>query len=367
MNRKPQRLQGFSLALVLLLALAASSSAQKRAPVFEPDRGWPPIPNNWVLGEVSSIAVDSQDRIWVLHRPRSVPAERRANAAPPVLEFESSGKLLASWGGPASGFDWPEREHGIYVDPKGFVWIGGNNGYGTPPPPGQSDDMLLKFTTAGKFVLQIGHSGKSKGNADTDNVRQAADAVLYRNELYVADGYGNNRVVVFDADSGKFKRMWGAFGNKPETPPAPPAGSPAPLTGDGPGPPQFGLVHAIKVSNDGIVYVADRANQRVQVFTADGKYRQQVVIGKGTTAANTAAGLAFSPDKDQQFLYVADLGNSKIVVLDRKTMQILDSFGMPGRDPGQFGTLHHMAVDSRGNIYTAEILRNRRIQRFLKE
>ena len=349
---------------MLATALALSPSAQKRVPIFEPDRGWPAIPNNWVLGEVSSIAVDSQDRIWVLHRPRSVPAEQRANAAPPVLEFGQDGRLIASWGGPAAGYEWPEREHGIYVDPKGFVWIGGNNGYGTPPPPGNSDDMLLKFTDAGKFTRQIGRSGQSKGNADTANVRQAADAFLYRNEIFVADGYGNNRVVVFDADSGKFKRMWGAFGNTPQTPAAAPAGA---ASASGPdGPPQFGLVHAIKVSSDGLVYVADRANKRVQVFTADGKYRQQVIIGMGTPAVQTAAGLAFSPDKDQQLLYVADLGNSQIVVLDRKTLRILGSFGMPGREPGQFGTLHHMAVDSHENIYTAEIGRNRRIQRFVK-
>jgi hypothetical protein len=344
--------------------LAAQTQGQPRVPTFEVVAGWPTIPNNWVLGEVSSVAVDGKDHVWVLHRPRSVAADRRANAAPPVLEFDATGRLIASWGGPGSGYEWPEREHGIYVAPDDTVWIGGNNGYGTPPPPGSSDDMLLKFTSAGKFILQIGQSGQSKGNADTVNVHQAADAFVYRptNELFVADGYANQRVAVFDAKTGKFKRMWGAFGNTPQ---APAAGSPAPQQADGSGPSQFGLVHSIKVSNDGLVYVADRSNTRVQVFTIKGEYRRQV--GLPGTGANpqTAAGLAFSPDRDQQFLYVADLGNSQIAILNRRTLEKLGAIGKPGPNPGEFGTLHHLASDSKGNIYTAEIGRNRRVQKFV--
>ncbi len=185
------------------------------------DPNWPTVPNNWVLGEVTSIAVDSRDHIWVLHRPRSIPEERRASAAPPVLEFDTTGKLLGSWGGAGDGYDWPEREHGIYVDAKGFVWISGNGGWPKPAPGGSTDDMILKFTSAGKFVLQIGRRGQSGGDTDTANVHQPADVFVHTptNELFVADGYGNHRVVVFDADSGKFKRMWGAFGNVPEAPP----------------------------------------------------------------------------------------------------------------------------------------------------
>jgi len=327
-----------------------------KAPVFRPDPSWPSIPNNWVFGEVSSIAVDSQDHVWIIHRPNTIPADQKSKAAPPVVEFDASGKYITSWGGPAAGYDWPEREHGIYVDPSNFVWIGGNNGYGTPLPPGDSDDMLLKFTSAGKFVLQIGHRNSSGGNADTKNVHQAADAFLNpaANEIFVADGYANQRVIVFDAATGAFRRMWGAFGNKPEA--AAPAAGPA--SADGPS--QFGLVHSIKVSKDGLVYVADRANHRVQVFTADGKYRTQKFIG---TTGQTAAGLAFSPDAGQQFLYVADLADSQIVVLDRKTLDVVTTFGRPGNAPGEFGTLHHMAADSKGNLYTAEIGRGRRAQK----
>jgi DNA-binding beta-propeller fold protein YncE len=257
-----------------------------------------------------------------------------------------------------------DREHGIYVDPGGFVWIGGNNNYGTPPSPGNSDDMLLKFTSAGKFVLQIGRSGQSKGNADTANVHQAADAFLYRptNELFVADGYANQRIVVFDATTGAFKRMWGAFGNTPQAPPADGAGVP-PQPGAF-SPSQFGLVHSVKVSNDGLVYVADRSNARVQVFTINGVFQQQTSLPGSGANPQTAAGLAFSPDTAQQFLYVADLGNSQIVILNRRTLERLDAVGKAGPNPGEFGILHHLATDSRGNIYTAEIGRNRRVQKF---
>src|SRR6185436_10627040 len=269
-------------AAVRLAGNGLQAPAAGHVPAFEVDPTFPVIPNNWVFGEVSSVTVDAQDHVWVIHRPRNVPDAQRANAAPAVLEFDASGKFIAGWGGPAAGYEWPEREHGIHVDATGAVWISGNNGYGTPPPPGNSDDMLLKFTTAGKFLLQIGHSGKSTGDADRQNVMQAADMFFYRptNELFVADGYGNHRVAVFDAAKGTFKRSWGANGGPP-----------------------FNIVHAIRVSNDGLVYVGDRGNQRVQVFTTAGVFTQQAMIGAGTNQMQTAAGLAFSPDRDQQYLY----------------------------------------------------------------
>jgi DNA-binding beta-propeller fold protein YncE len=329
--------------LLLVLALAVT------APRFHPDPSWPSIPNNWVFGEVSSIAVDPDDNVWILHRPATVPEAQRANAAPPVVVFDSKGKFVRSWGGPGKGYDWPEREHGIYIDPDKNVWIGGNNGYGTPLPPGDSDDMLLKFTTSGKFLLQVGQRNKSTGNDDTKNLHQPADSFFYRGELYVADGYGNHRVLVLDAATGAFKRMWGAFGNKP-----------LPDTT----PQQFNLVHSIKVSKDGLVYVADRSNQRVQVFDTSGKFVKEVMIG---TRGQTAAGLAFSPDAQQQFLYVANLGDSQIVILDRKTLEQVGTYGSAGAAPAQFQTLHHLAVDSKGNIYTAEIGRGRRAQKLVKE
>jgi hypothetical protein len=355
-----------ALACVILEAAIGSAwQSPAQAPAFEVDPKWPSIPNNWVLGEVTSIAVDSRDHVWVLHRPRSIPAERRANAAPPVLEFDTGGKLLASWGGPGEGYDWPEREHGIFVDAKGFVWIGGNGGWPKPSAEGNTDDMILKFTPAGKLVLQIGRRGQGKGNGDTLNVRQPADLFVHAptNELFVADGYGNQRIVVFDADRGTFKRAWGAFGNTPPATMTPNPAQSAPP--DAAAPQQFGLVHAVKVSNDGIVYVADRTYRRVQTFTLDGKFLREVKPRTDGAVAPVPAGFAVSPDPKQQYLYVVDSGPMRVLIFDRSSLTQIGSIGMRGPRPGEFDIVHHMAADSKGNLYTAEIVTNRRAQRFV--
>ena len=323
-------------------------------PAFEVDSSWPKVPAKWKLGDASSIAVDARDNIWVLHRPRTLPQNQSAMAAPPVMVFDASGNFVKAWGGAASGFEWPQREHGIHIDYKGNVWIGGNNcpARALPGLKPVGDDQLLKFTGDGKFVMQIGHATQSKGNADTKNFHQPADAVVYpkTNELFVADGYGNHRVIVMDADTGAFKRMWGAFGNKPvdkdECPP--PSLNSVP---DGPGPDQFSIVHAIRVSNDGIVYVADRENRRVQTYTLDGKFLKQLVRG----SAPFARDLALSRDRDQQFLYVG--GGTDIVVVDRKTLAIVTTI----QGGGVIGGGHQMETDSKGNLYVA--LTNRGLQK----
>jgi DNA-binding beta-propeller fold protein YncE len=350
-----------------VIAASAQQSGTLKPPTFQVDPSWPVVPNNWVLGEVSSIAVDGRDHIWVLHRPRSIPADKRANAAPPVLEFDTSGKLLGSWGGDGKGFDWPEREHGITVDAKGFVWISGNGGWPKPTGAGSGDDMILKFTPQGKLVFQIGKRGQSTGNADMTNVHQPADAFVHTptNELYVADGYGNQRVVVFDAGSGKFKRTWGAFGNMPPAAMAPNPATPQPNQGGPDGPPQFGLVHAVKVSNDGVVYVADRTNNRIQTFTTMGKFLKQVRLAQQGTVTPVPAGFAFSQDKPQRFLYVVDSGPMQVAVFDRQSLTQIGTIGMRGPNPGDFDIVHHMAADSKGNLYTAEIVTNRRAQKFV--
>jgi DNA-binding beta-propeller fold protein YncE len=257
------------------------------------------------------------------------------------------------------------------------VWIGGS----APIAPSLrklDDDMLLKFDTKGKFLLQIGGRSISKGNADTKSVHQSADVFVWpkTNEAFIADGYGNRRVIVLDADTGAFKRIWGAFGNVPADPPpagrgggrscATPNGAVPELDTDGRGAPQFGSpVHAVKVSNDGLVYVADRPNRRVQVFTPDGKFVTQTFINRSGPSAQSAAGLAFSPDAQQQFLYVADYGNSHIAVLDRKSLQLLYQFGQCSEKPGDFRGLHHLAIDSQGNLYTGEVAPGARAQRFV--
>jgi len=363
--------------VVSILAIGGTLTARQGAtvrptvppPTFDVDRGWPSLPEGWVLGEVTSIAVDNQDHVWVLHRPRSIPADQRERAAPPVLEFDSSGRLLRNWGGPADGYEWPEREHGIHVDARGFVWISGNGGWPKVTPGGSTDDMILKFTPEGQLVRQFGRRGASTGNTDTVNVHQPGDLFVHAptNELFVADGYGNQRVIVFDADTGEFKRMWGAFGNTPETPaPAGRGRGAGAAPADPDGPPQFGLVHAIAVSNDGNVYVADRTNNRVQVFTLEGTYVRQVRLAPGPDGVTPVpAHFAFSPDRQQQFLYVVDSGPMRIVIVDRETLTQVGAVGARGAGPGEFNIIHHMAADSLGSLYAAEIVTNRRAQRLV--
>jgi hypothetical protein len=361
-----------------------SATAQTRptsgreVPKFKVDPAWLKVPSKWTLGIVSSSAVDAQDHVWVLQRPLTLAPEEKPRVAPPVLEFDAGGNFLQAWGGPGQGYAWPTSEHGIYVDPRGFVWIGGQG----------EEDQLLKFTRDGKFVMQIGRGGHKKTNQDTQNLWKPADVFVNQktDELFVADGYGNKRIIVFDVNTGAFKRMWGAFGNPPkDDPPAAGAGGrggdgsgaaepPAPADEGPDGPPQFvNPVHAVKVSNDGLVYVGDRGGRRVQVFTVDGKYVSQVFIGRECHAPDcgngtTAAGIAFSPDAEQRFLYVANRSQAQVMVFSRKTLEFLDSFGQWGSAPGQFGTLHHLSVDSKGNLYTAEVTPlkpvNRRIQKF---
>jgi DNA-binding beta-propeller fold protein YncE len=341
--------------------------AAASVPTFEPDPTWPTVPANVVLGEVSSIAVDTRDHVWVLHRPRSVPAEQRERAAPPVLEFDAAGTLLSSWGGPGEGYDWPEREHGIFADARGFVWISGNGGWPKPTGAGSGDDMILKFTSAGRFVQQIGARGKSTGNADTANVHQPADVFVHAptNELYVADGYGNQRVVVFDAATGQFKRSWGGFGNVPPAPMAPNPATPAQDQVAAERQPQLGLVHAVKVSQDGVVYVADRTHNRIQTFTTQGTFIRQARIAQEGTTIPVPAGFAFSPDSAQRYLYVVDSGPMRIAIFDRATLTQVGVVGRRGPKPGEFDIVHHMAADSKGNLYAAEIVTNRRAQRLL--
>jgi len=326
---------------------ALSQTRARSLPAFEVDSAWPKVPAKWKLGDASSIAVDAQDNVWVLHRPRTLKPEEAAQAAPPIVVFDGAGNFVKAWGGAGSGYEWPEREHGIHIDHKGFVWIGGNNcpssGLSSLKPV--ADDAILKFTQEGKFVLQIGRSNQSKGDADTVNVHRAADAWVHprTNELFVADGYGNHRVIIFDADTGKFKRMWGAFGK-------PPAGEDnCAIIGpksfaEGDGPPNYNVVHAIRVANDGTVYVADRENRRLQMFTADGKFVKQLVRIDTPFARN----LALSPDKEQQFLYVG--AGKGIMIVDRKTLDVLGTIQVKG----QLGPGHHIQTDSKGNLYIAQ-------------
>ena len=325
---------------------ATVATAQGRnLPIFEVDGAWPTVPAGLKLGAPSSIAIDAQDNVWVLHRPLTLPPEEAAMAAPPVVVFDTAGNFIKAWGGAGAGYEWPQREHGIHIDHEGFVWLGGNNcpTNGVPRVEPVNDDQLLKFTQDGTFVMQIGRSDGSGGNADTMNLHRPADQQVHppTNELFVADGYGNRRVAVFDAETGGFKRMWGAFGDTPVDDDQ--CQVVRPTSFSDPGPPSFNVLHAIRVSNDGMVYAADREHRRVQAFTLDGTFVRQVV----TTDAPFARDLALSPDPEQQFLYVG--GDDGIVVVDRATLEIRGTV----RPQGILGTGHHIATDSQGNLYVA--------------
>ena len=325
---------------------AGAAAAQGRSlPVFEVDASWPTVPEGMGLGAPSSIAIDAQDNVWVLHRPLTLPPEQDAMAAPPVVVFDSAGNFIKAWGGAGAGYEWPQREHGLHIDHEGFVWLGGNNcpTNGVPRVEPVNDDQMLKFTQDGDFVMQIGRSDGSSGNADMMNLHRPADQRVHppTNELFVADGYGNRRVVVFDAETGRFKRRWGAFGDTPVDDDQCQVQNPTSFSD--PGPAYFNVLHAIRVSNDGMVYAADREHRRVQVFTLGGTFVDQVI----TPDAPFARNLALSADPEQQFLYVG--GNDGIVVVDRATLEILGTV----RPEGILGAGHHIETDSQGNLYVA--------------
>jgi DNA-binding beta-propeller fold protein YncE len=352
----------------VLLARAAAAQAPRelRAPMFEVDPLWPkPLPNHWVLGSAIGVSVDAEDHVWIIHRSSATlsnnekglelnpPTGECCLGAPPVLEFDQAGTLRRHWGGPGQGYEWPQSNHGITVDHKGNVWVGGN---------GEKDAHVLKFTKDGKNLLQVGRIGGNTGSNSLENFGRVAKIFVdpKTNEAYLADGYLNKRVAVIDADTGKLKRYWGAYGNKPDDTPLPP------YNPDAPPAKQFrNPVHCAELSNDGLVYVCDRQHDRVQVFRADGTFVKEGFIAKRTLGSGSTWDLTFSRDPKQQFLYVTDGVNAKVHILDRETLQELTSFGDGGRQPGQFYGAHSIATDSRGNIYTTETYEGKRVQKFV--
>jgi hypothetical protein len=363
-----------ALAAALVVLGVASSMLEKKAaveasglqaPRFEVDPLWPkPLPNHWLLGMTIGVSVDSQDHVWIIHRQGSLdpkeaymlanpPASDCCQPAPPVLAFDQAGNVIEHWGGKGPGYDWPNSNHGITVDYKGNVWIGGN---------GRGDAQVLEFTQDGKLIKQIGKPGASKGSNDMENFGQAAKTFFDKdaNEVYVADGYGNRRVVVMDADTGKFKRYWGAYGNKPDDTDL------GPYKPDAPPAQQFRTpVHCAELANDGLVYVCDRVNDRIQVFKKDGTYVKETFIEKNTLGDGAVWDIAFSKDPKQTYIYLADGSNEKIHILLRDSLQELTSFGDGGRQPGEFYAVHSIATDSKGNIYTTETYHGQRVQKFV--
>lgn len=357
---------------VLLEKKAKAEATGVQAPRFEVDPLWPkPLPNHWVVGMAVGVSVDAQDHIWIVHRTNTFepmeiyatakpPAAECCAPAPPVLEFDEEGTLIGHWGGPGAGYDWPDSNHGIFVDYKGNVWIGGNSRGKAPAP--FHDNQVLKFTQDGKFLMQIGHPTMSQGSNDTENLKGAAKMFLDKatNELYVADGYGNHRVIVYDAETGKYKRHWGAYGHKPDDT------NLGPYNPDAPPAQQFrNPVHCAELASDGLLYVCDRANDRIQVFKKDGTFVKEAIIAERTLGDGSAWDIAFSKDPEQKYIFLADGSNEKVYVMLRDTLEILTSFGDGGRQPGQFYAVHSIATDSKGNIFTTETYRGQRVQKFV--
>jgi hypothetical protein len=375
MKRRRNLFVGSSL-LVLLAGLgvaqhmlektaAAQAKTAVQAPRFEVDPMWPkPLPNHWVMGNVIGVGVDAQDHVFIIHRAGSLeakeiyaaanpPASECCLPAPPVLEFDAEGNMVRAWGGPNPAYEWPESNHGITPDAKGNLWIGGNGG---------NDGHVLKFSKDGKFIKQFGFAYASAGSNDEWAFNKVAKISIddAANEAYVSDGYGNHRVVVMDMDTGKFKRYWGAYGNKPDDTNLGNYNPDAPLAK------QFRTpVHCAEPSKDGMVYVCDRPNDRIQVFTKDGKFVKETQVAKNTRGDGSVWDIAFSKDAAQKYFYLADGANEKIRVFDRLALTELTSFGDGGRQPGQFYAVHSIATDSKGNLYSTETYRGQRVQKFV--
>lgn len=377
MMRRSQTL--LSLAACVTLALTAGSiAAQTSAPPavtagqvtprYNVDPFWPKeLPNRWIMGQVGGLAVDSKDHVWVLQRPRSATQDELGAAqnppwtaccvqTPAVLEFDAEGNLIQSWGGPGHVPQWPQSEHGIWIDRQGNVWMGGN---------GPTDRKVLKFSGDGRLLLEIGRTSDAPlNNQDTSMLGGAAGIEVDEaaQEVYIADGYVNSRVVVYDSDNGKFKRGWGAYGVELSkvlnSPPAPPDASTSRN-------PQFRNVHCARLSADGLVYACDRGGNRIQVFTKQGKFVKEFFLRPETLGIGSVWAIAFSKDAKQQHLLVADGGNNVVWVLRRDDGSVVSSFGRNGRNAGQFHWVHQAAADSKGNFYTGEVDTGKRVQKFV--
>jgi len=344
----------------------AAAVQAKEAPIFEVDPFWPkPLPNHWVLGAAVGVGVDSRDHVFIVHRkaPLNERTEIGASTDPPtgecclpapyVLEFDPEGNVVNSWGGEGEGYTWPTSNHGITVDPKDNIWIGGN---------GDGDSHILKFSRDGTFLMEIGIPGQETNSRSWEHFGEVAKISFDAtgDEAYVADGYRNRRVAVLDANTGDIKRFWGAYGYTPSDSNIGPYDPEAPLAQ------QFRTpVHCAEPSNDGLVYVCDRPNDRIQVFNKDGTFVTEKIIAPLTLGDGSTWDIAFSRDAEQRFMYLADGKNMKVYIMERESLEILTTFGDGGRQPGLFFAVHSIATDSRGNIFTTETYEGKRVQKFV--
>ena len=346
--------------LVLVVALGvgqarldqrvAAQAQGMQAPLFEVDPLWPkPLPNHWVLGSAIGVTVDEQDHIWIVHRSSSTLANQERGreltpptgdccaGAPPVLEFDQEGNLLRHWGGPGSGYEWPQSNHGLAIDGAGNLWIGGN---------GAGDSHVLVFTKDGKFLRQIGRAGAR-------NVSGAGQEPEYEANSHDAESFGRVAKIFVDPQSSEAYISDGYLNKRVADPDAPPAQ-------------QFrNPVHCAELANDGLLYVCDRPNNRIQVFQKDGTFVKEAFIAKQSLGEGSVWDIAFSTDPEQRYIFLADGRNMKVRVLQRDTLQELTIFGDGGRQPGQFYAVHSIAVDSEGNLYTTETYEGKRLQKFV--
>lgn len=364
---------------VLLAAMLAACSQMRMpmsaapadgVPRFRVDASWPrALPEKdgvqLVFGQVAGIAVDPRNNhIWAIHRPGTLLADeidpktrkpvthRCCGSMPPVVEFDAQGRFLRGWGPTGTGFDWPKQEHGIYVDEEGNVWIAGNS---------TGDNQILKFSPEGKFLMQIGHAGPSEGSNSQQQLGQPAHMIVSKGELFVADGYLNRRVVVFDAKTGAYKRHWGAYGQRPgddKLPAYDPSQPPSRSFGN--------PVHCVRMSREDLLYVCDRTNNRIQVFTRDGQFKQEFRVEPQTLANGSVWDMVLSEDPAQAWLYVGDGANGRVYILRRSDGQLVGQFGRTGRMAGEFKWIHNIAIDTQGNLYTAEVGFGRRMQKFAR-
>ena len=339
--------------LVLTLSVSFTLGAQN-APLFEIDPSWPkPLPAGWITGQLGGVCADSHDHIVVVNRRDITDEEAETSQqAPPIMMFDAAGNLVKSWGDPNVV---PNSIHGCTFDREDNVWVGAN-----------VDGIIQKYSHDGKLLLQIGVRGKvdssdgtQKGsplNAARDQLFNPAGMVVdpANGDLYVADGYGNRRVVVFDKN-GKFLRQWGHQATKEET-------------NNGAGGAFAQVVHCIALSNAGLIYVCDRQGDRIQVFDKNGNFQRNIWIRTGTPTLPDSRGtvwwIEFSRDPQQKYLYLMNGRNEQVHILDHASGKILATFGRPGHQLGNFTHGHTMAVDSKGNLYVAETNYGRRVQRF---
>ncbi|HEX6314457.1 MAG TPA: hypothetical protein VFZ73_06335 [Gemmatimonadaceae bacterium] len=398
--------------IVVLATLGAVAGGQGsqggtvQAPRFEVDPYWPkPLPNHWLLGSGTGIAIDARDHVFVIHLTDNfvartetgagtiTPPGECCSAAPNVLEFDPAGNLVKSWGGPGQGYEWPAQNAAIALDPSGNFWIGGIGG---------TDTRILKFSKDGEFVAQYGkgyaapaaptaaadtqYAGQSPGRGQAGRAggrggrggrgpapmappastsTEAFGGVTAfafdpaAGEVFVADGMRNRRIAVVDAGTGAIKRFFGAYGETPND------AAPSTYSPNDPPSRQFAGVRCIERSADGLLYVCDAKNNRIQVFQKDGKFLREARIAPNTLGNGSVWDVAFSRDPQQRYLYVADGSNMKIHVLERATLNHLTSFGGGGRYPGQFLAVSGVATDSKGNLYTIEAEQGKRLQRFV--